>query len=358
MGLEDHPFASLPIVSRAASRAATRFAAAVAGLAVPDAVFDAGWASLLGGPVTVTPASPHGIDAEALHDAWRITRPIAAVWSHASGTFVTACSRDLAFLVADRASSGALRWSPTDPLSAAAEGVLSAVAARAAVIVSCGVAPPVLRAITDHPGDALLALPDGPWVRWDLAVANAALHGVVSLVFAPTAFGVAASAEVPLREPLRSMRVPVRCLGAVGALAVDAVGVLRVGDRWRLDGLRFGSDGLAGDVTVAAGEGPGLRFDARISGARSVVVTDASGRAPEAPMSDAATSGMLVEVVVELASQPLAVGDVASWHAGSVVEFPQALGELVVLRAGGREVARGELVNVDGRVGVRITALR
>lgn len=64
-----------------------------------------------------------------------------------------------------------------------------------------------------------------------------------------------------------------------------------------------------------------------------------------------------VEVTVELATQSVSLEALAAWGVGAVVEFPQRLGETVVVRAGGRVVARGELVNVEGQVGVRITAL-
>ena len=46
---------------------------------------------------------------------------------------------------------------------------------------------------------------------------------------------------------------------------------------------------------------------------------------------------------------------VARWRVGEVVEFPQRTDAGVIVRAGGRVVARGELVDVDGCVGVALT---
>ena len=65
--------------------------------------------------------------------------------------------------------------------------------------------------------------------------------------------------------------------------------------------------------------------------------------------------GLQVEVTVEIATQTVSLDALSSWGVGAVVEFPQRLGEAVLVRAGGRVVARGELVDVEGQVGVRIT---
>lgn len=79
--------------------------------------------------------------------------------------------------------------------------------------------------------------------------------------------------------------------------------------------------------------------------------------APEAQSTGVRTdvlTALPVEVTVEIARAQCAVSEVASWRPGEVVTLATRVGDLVVVRAGGREVARGELVDVEGEVGVRI----
>ena len=64
-----------------------------------------------------------------------------------------------------------------------------------------------------------------------------------------------------------------------------------------------------------------------------------------------------VVVRVELAAITLTAREWAQLKPGDVVETARRLGELAVLRVAGREVARGELVNIDGELGVRIVEL-
>jgi flagellar motor switch/type III secretory pathway protein FliN len=61
-----------------------------------------------------------------------------------------------------------------------------------------------------------------------------------------------------------------------------------------------------------------------------------------------------VVVRVELGSVSLTAREVAGMQPGDVIETGKALGEPVVLRVAGRAVARGDLVEVEGEIGVRI----
>jgi flagellar motor switch/type III secretory pathway protein FliN len=78
--------------------------------------------------------------------------------------------------------------------------------------------------------------------------------------------------------------------------------------------------------------------------------TDASNRT-------ALLATVTVEVEVVIARGSFAVGEVAAWRPGEVIALPTRVGEPVELRAGGRVVARGELCDVEGEVGVRVTEL-
>jgi type III secretion protein Q len=64
-----------------------------------------------------------------------------------------------------------------------------------------------------------------------------------------------------------------------------------------------------------------------------------------------------VTLEVELARFPVPVGDLARLEAGSVLALPVDRRGLVTLRAGEQAVAHGELVDLDGAVGVRILSL-
>ena len=128
-------------------------------------------------------------------------------------------------------------------------------------------------------------------------------------------------------------------------VAAHDVEALAIDDHVLLGGLRWSSSALAGDVTLCLGDHPPLRLDASLSDAARVTVTHAP-RDPWSPaMSDSTDvfAALQVEVTVELASQSVSLETVASWGVGAVVEFPQRLGEVVVVRAGGQVVARGEL---------------
>lgn len=61
-----------------------------------------------------------------------------------------------------------------------------------------------------------------------------------------------------------------------------------------------------------------------------------------------------VELVVELARFELPLAELAGLAPGEVLATGRALGERVLLRAGERVVAVGELVEVEGEIGVRV----
>lgn len=61
-----------------------------------------------------------------------------------------------------------------------------------------------------------------------------------------------------------------------------------------------------------------------------------------------------VEIAVEIARFTLRLEDLSRLRTGEVLSTGRPIGEHVALRAGGRAIARGELVDVDGEVGVRV----
>ena len=69
------------------------------------------------------------------------------------------------------------------------------------------------------------------------------------------------------------------------------------------------------------------------------------------------TAEIPVELSVELGRLAMSVGELSALVPGSVLVSGIPVGQPVTLRAGARVIARGELVVVDGEIGVRISAL-
>ena len=61
-----------------------------------------------------------------------------------------------------------------------------------------------------------------------------------------------------------------------------------------------------------------------------------------------------IELCVELARFTVRLEDLLGLRVGEVLQTGRAVGEQVVLSANGRAIARGELVDIEGDVGVRI----
>jgi flagellar motor switch/type III secretory pathway protein FliN len=64
-----------------------------------------------------------------------------------------------------------------------------------------------------------------------------------------------------------------------------------------------------------------------------------------------------VPVVCRLGQVELTLAELVQLAPGAIVALGQPLGGVVDLCAGDRVVARGELVDVDGELGVRVTEL-
>jgi len=71
-------------------------------------------------------------------------------------------------------------------------------------------------------------------------------------------------------------------------------------------------------------------------------------------MNEALARDLPVELVCELGRITLSAKEVLELAPGAIVTLPDKVGATVALTAGGRTVARGELLDVDGQVGVRI----
>lgn len=73
--------------------------------------------------------------------------------------------------------------------------------------------------------------------------------------------------------------------------------------------------------------------------------------------SDNFLLGIPVEVVVELGRKTMLIREVASLKQGEVINLDQPVDALLDVRVGDKLLARGELVMVEGKVGLRITEM-
>lgn len=142
------------------------------------------------------------------------------------------------------------------------------------------------------------------------------------------------------------------------------------------DGVRF-----AGRVRVLAGAGNGVSLDGRVAesggdeeaGARSLaVVVEGINRGADSSAAErikmeneelrdgeagAALEGLLLTLHVELPARRISLEELSRLRAGQVLELGCRPTDPVELVADGRRVAVGELVDVEGRLGVRVTRL-
>lgn len=83
------------------------------------------------------------------------------------------------------------------------------------------------------------------------------------------------------------------------------------------------------------------------------------GNKPEDVQADAAEllNDVPLQISVELARVPITAEELVSLHVGKIVELGKAPGEPVDLSVNGKVVARGELVEVEGQLGVRIVGM-
>jgi type III secretion protein Q len=113
-----------------------------------------------------------------------------------------------------------------------------------------------------------------------------------------------------------------------------------------------------GDVVLLDPPPPG-RLSAVAPGGLRVVGTESENAllVEEVRMPDVSSSEWPIAVDVELARVPITLGELARLAPGAVLSLPIDRRGLVALKVGDRTVARGQLVDVEGGLGVRIDSL-
>ena len=203
--------------------------------------------------------------------------------------------------------------------------------AASATAVETALAPRLARAGPDVAG--ALAI--------DLSVAAGDVAGRARLLV-PAAAVRALRSEAQGDGPSAALPIPVSVRHGAVALLADELDLLAPGDVVLVDG---GAPGDAQETLVLPG-GPAIR------GRRE----EDTFQVEEIAMTER-TAQLPVTLDVELARVEIPVGELARLEPGAVLTLPVDRRGLVTLRAGERAVARGELVDVDGAVGVRIVSV-
>ena len=273
---------------------------------------------------------------------------------------------ELCHVLVERAlgGDGASPRVPGMPLDELELGALGYVAARAAAVTSGKVRVQSVTASRSAVLDTLSRAPFEPIVVWpfELTIGNS---GGAARVLLTESFGLM---WLKTAVPARRFDVPSALLGLPIQLCAHAATV-------RLTGHELGSL-EPGDVVVpqrtqlARGEhgfqgGASLHAVGQRGGAHALCWLEQRTLRIEAieqgehAMSDETNPDALVkdapiELCVELARFTVRLEDVLGLRVGEVWSTGSAIGERVVLTANGRAIARGELVEIDGEIGVRI----
>lgn len=259
-----------------------------------------------------------GLEADLDADGPKGTEDARAALSRAGGLAARALVLDVTVSVGALRGGARVAWAPLPLVSTAKTPALT-----------------VLRALGETP----LSLPVVLGAGW-LPAREAARVGlgdlfVVDTPSADTQRVVLASGGADFGVSAERIDGGARlCIGArrVG-LAPEPTSVERGSGR---------SDGSASLANSTGGGGTGS--DATVE----IAALDDGGPLVEA-LADAP-----VMIRVELGAVTLPARDWAAMGVGDVVTLDRRVGEAVQLRVGGRLVARGELVDVDGAIGVRV----
>ena len=362
--VQGYPFERWPLLSRREARESTQLAWFFAPASASAALAEA--RAILGVLPTIGASSGRMADAEELSRlAGEDLALLLATAPGAPPMFLT-IGPAIARVVADRALGGTgadLAPGPV-PLSQAEAGLVAYVIARSVAVLGRP-ATAVIEAIPLR--EAIRSLTGGRAVVWSAEVSVGDARGLISLIAPPAA--------IPVGPPPPRALPPllVRAHLDIGSARLPASSLARmqvddtlVPDALWLD-VRRGRLGHA-RVRIARSA---RSFEVTLQdGDRWVISTVLSIAAPKPPshgrsrpvMNDSPTtvpslSDVEVELAIELARMELPIAEVAALAPGVVLTTGRLVGERVAIRAGERVLAWGELVDVEGEVGVRITEI-
>jgi type III secretion protein Q len=306
---------------------------------------------MLGEPVRAFPLRVDALDRE--HVLRRLAEPlvVALLTSGEQSPMAVELDPGLASALVDRVLGGEGEGE-TGGLSSLERGVLAYLFARAASALE-----PRARLLHVLTSAAALhrALEGEHFVLWPIRVELAGLVGIVRLWLPERAPRVRAMVA---RGPTA---ITLRVLAGLATLSAADLASARPSDTLILDRgkLALRSTGPEGEVRVRVGDST-LGFSARLREGRLTMLERWKDEGE--PMSDEDTRNFAAQlavvptaVVAELASFSVPLGDLAGLVPGEILRTGAPIGSNVSLRVGGRVHARGELVDVEGEIGVRIT---
>jgi flagellar motor switch/type III secretory pathway protein FliN len=199
-------------------------------------------------------------------------------------------------------------------------------------------------------------------------------HATLRLGGKPYRLELSAEA-LKLGRPVPAPRAPVR-LSQLGSLPlrVPWIGALSAATAFEIEGLGVGDVWVPGKAGWVADEPLSAGLLAAPRSELGMPIRVSAGRivlgAKAVPVHEELTSmseeeSELTQIVgetpivvrLELGFLEMSAAEWAALRPGDVVQCGRRIEEPVVLRAGGREIARGELVDIEGEIGVRITAV-
>jgi type III secretion system YscQ/HrcQ family protein len=252
------------------------------------------------------------------------------------------------------------------PIDQLALGALAYLCARVLGSLSSRLA---LRTLFIEPAALARALGDAPIVVWPLELQLGAERFQLRL-HAPEAAAFALPTITRRPDPKRALEtLPLTLLAEAGrcTLLSSALAALQLGDVIVLDqsGLQYQAGHFAGSVNLRV-QGSRNHFTCRAHdhtfSVESLEIFKepnmTTGRLSQAPeprgLGATLAADAPLELSVELARFTLSLAELQRTQPGDVLVTGRRIGESVTLRAAGRVLAHGELVDVDGEIGVRI----
>ncbi len=254
---------------------------------------------------------------------------------------------------------------PLDDLSL---GVLAYLAAR---VLASSTSDFVLRAVLRSKHELLDALGSGSVLVVPTAL-QVARHQLSLRVLLPLSAAERLRPQPGAARPAWLDSVPLTLCAEAGraTLELTDLAILAAGDVVLLDhsGLAREPSGFCGEIALrVAGSGVQLRCEAADNTllvthhAQHEERTMTTGHLLDPQRTEHATAALPadapIELCAELARFTLPLGELSLLGPGQVLSTGRRIGEAVTLRAAGRAIAEGELVDVDGETGVRILRL-
>jgi type III secretion protein Q len=334
-------------------------------------------AALLGAPVRLQPAAAELWDTHAAQAA--LPSPLLALsLEQVAGTrmlpLLCELPPELGALLVDRVLGGDGRSAHPvgeglDDLSA---GVLGYLAARLAALAGAGLR---VRDVLSDVARARTLLGDERVLVWSLSLELADERVGCLRVFLPEAnmreLAGHDQRKLALPAVLRELPLTLCAHAASVVLSGAQLSALALGDVVVPEHCRLapGADGWQGEVELHVMGSQRARFLCKARGSALAietlkltgepVMTEAKRIETEAlDTGGAALAGDApIALCLELARFTLTLEELSRLRPGELLSTGRAIGESVTLCAAGRAIARGELVDIDGDVGLRVLEL-